>query len=359
MGVDMSTSPEDMLSDMPTGGVEMGMQPVDMGPADMTMTPVDMGVADMPDVEDMLDLADVEEYACFFPSSDPMCPQGPWGAGSLLSEFFIVPNATCCFDYTGNGQIDNRVGTQVIGLANNLGFADVNAAIARAVGTGELVYLITYANWENETQDLNIDMKMLTGTDTDLDYLDNLQGTGSFFVSPDSFEPHGDPKWRFANARVFASKLSATGGRLNITFPGLVDDVDLLLENVRIEADVVPGASLEAGGRVALINGRMGGALVRDRFYDSLNVVARNCGCIGQDILEPNASRTAYVCKLERTVCEQDPDDGCRTVGDRNFCFTLGLLSSQTDIDLNGDGRRDAFSFGATFTAVGTQLLNP
>lgn len=361
---DMSAQPDQGGEpDLVVGDDMPADQGVDMAPADMMETP-DMAPDMEPDMEPDMPLA--VEYPCAFPSSDPQCAQGEWGASSVLSEFYVVPNRSCCFDYTGDGQIDNAVGAQIVSLAQTLGFADVNSSIASAIGTGELVYLITYADWTALEADSNISLSMLSGTDTDLDYLDNLQGTGSFFPDPASLDAQGKPLWRFSQARVAApamaggqSKLSASGGSLDVTFPGLVDAVELRLEQVRLEASVVGGATLEAGGRVALVQGKLGGVLPRARFFDSLNVVSNQCACLRRDAFAYNAETNRYTCTLDQTYCAQDPDDGCRSVGDRALCSSLAFLSRQTDVDTDSDGRDDAFSFGATFEAVGTQLITP
>jgi len=371
-----TTTPVDMGSnnttpaDMDPGGGEDMDDPLDMDPADMA--PEDMNDGDMDDgdmapedmgEEDMEEIDMGPPVPCAFPSMDPACPMGDYGPGTFLTQFTIDASRSpvCCNDFNGDGNNDNFVGLSVIPLARTLGFADVNMAIASEIDAGELVYLMGFSNWSNVANDTSLDAFFLTGVDDDpMSYMDNLMGTGGFHVDPMSFDAMGDPISGFSIARVRNGKLSAFGGTLQVRFPDLVEDVDLVLVDVTFTADVEPvGADLAAGGGVRLTNGELGGILLRDRMLDSMNTVARNCPCLGTDILAPNSSGTSYTCLMDESAgdqCVNDPRDECSTIGQVQLCKTFATFSRLADVQTRNN--EAGYSFGARVTSVKTKLSN-
>lgn len=373
-GEDMTTTPEDMTE----GGEDMTVTPDMTAPEDMTVTPdmvagmdmetiedmpadmmVDMAIADMapdmPEEMDMLMYPDAEMFACAYPSSDPMCPMGEFGPGAYITSFEIVNDNTCCRDFDDDGMLENFIGSQILPSAEMLSGVSVNANLAQSIQDGETVFLFEFEDWQNDQYDPMIVTRMLTGTDTDGDLLDNQAGMGSFFVSPDSYDDQGDPLTQFMTSYVHMGDYTARGARLRIYFPGLLDAVNLTLTDVHINAKVTPGADLAAGGGVELIQGELSGALLRDEFFDSLNLVSNKCACLARDIYIKQANGS-YTCDLAMDECTTDPDSACRLTGRRDICFGLELYSKRVDIDSDGDGTRDSFSFGARFEAVPTEL---
>lgn len=335
------------------------MQDMVSSDPDATDTSRDMGM--MFEDEDMLTYPkDLVDYMCTFPSNDPACLFGDFGPGAYITEFVVEQNAQqpCCHDFNGDGTPDNLVGNTIISLAElaSQGQLDVNTNIADAIALGQIVYLFEFQEFGNEQYDKALRTTILTGTDTDDDLTDNIKGTGSFYASPKSYDAQNLPLWGFAHSSVYNHHLVAHGGDLRIFFPGLLDDVDLWLTNVRVEADVYPGSDLGAHGHVELHNGKLSGALLRNRFLDSMNRVAKGCACLGVDILLFEEERNRYQCTLKASACANDPEEECRLIGSRQNCLSFALISSRADLDLDNDGKRDAYSFGATFKAMGTTL---
>lgn len=373
---DMAGGGEDMQVDMRQPEVDMPVTPVDMGvdqgqpqdmPADMPAGGEDMA-ADMAVEEDMAaDMfmaPDLPAYPCAFPASDPACPSGDgYGPGSFVTRFEIATDEQCCHDLDGDGTNDNFIGSNIISLASSFGGVDVNANIQAAISQGRLIYLLEYDHFDNDRYDGSLGLKFLTGGDAMPPFGDNLVGSGSFMVDPNSYDSQGQPLWAFTSAYVIDGMLHAEGGQLQIYFPGLVEEVDLALRNVVLDATVTPGADLAEGGKVVLTDGRLSGGLMMERFYDSMNVVANACTCLGQDIFTKKYStvngqqQPYYDCALSASACANDPDDACRTVGDRQLCFFLGVASKNADVDTDGDGVRDALSFGTRIEATGTTLV--
>lgn len=314
-----------------------------------------------PDVEEY---PDVEPVDCAFPSDDENCPAGDFGAGTFLNEFTIVGDRSCCYDFDGNGSLDNFLGS-LIGTVSNLpGFGDVNANINAAIQVGELVYLFEYSELEHPKFDSDLTLTVYEGRDSDEDFGPNLVGAGDFEVLPHSYEMPGVPKWQFEQARVLNGELLATGGRLRISFPGMLDEIDLILEKVRIRAKIVDEtgkeADLKAGGRVWLTQGELAGALDRDTLFESLNEAGKGCECIqdAEAIFAYNSTHDSYTCALssaDKTRCRTASVE-CQNLAADATCMFLGLQSNKVDVDTDGDDKPDAFSFGARFSGVGASI---
>lgn len=338
---------------------DMGSDEEDTGSGD------DLGIDTGTDADDAGDdmadatmFPDVMQQECFHPSDDPSCPMGEFGAGTFLDFIEIDTSQECCRDFTGDGVNDNKIGLYVGALGAATG-EDLNANIDTAISTGNLVYLFEYSHWGNEEFDDDLALRVFLGQDADDMFGDNLAGDGEFEITADSFDTNGDPKWVFNNASVQNGHLIATDGELQLFFPNLLDDVQLLMTDVRIEADVVPPADLQSGGTVTLENGELSGALDRNLFYDSMNEAALACACLDKAVFIYDAQNDDYDCNVtaeDETACEFDPSSGCRFLSNRQACTFFQGASSDIDVDTDGDDEPDAFSVGTTFTGVGASI---
>lgn len=354
--VDMKTTtdmkdPKDMktLTDM---GKDLGKDfGSDMG-KDM---PGDMGVDQGPDMMDMLSYPDLMEFPCSFPSTDPNCATG-YGPGSYITKLKIVEDNSCCRDFDGDGNNDNFIGASLISTAKLAFQQDVNANIEAAINAGAMVYLIEYRDWSNEAYDPTMTLGLLNGVDTDGSLAENTAGNGEFNVLPDSFDAQGLPKYNFPVGMVHNYKMTANDGRMKIFFPGLIDGVELILVDVQIKATVKPGANLAAEGHAALGNGTISGAMLREPLFTSINAISNRCTCIGKDIFTFDAQTNKYQCTLNEDSCTMDPNSDCRNIGQKQLCSTLSFVSGRADLDVDKDGKTDAYSMGATFEAVPTKL---
>lgn len=309
---------------------------------------------------------DVEDYECFYPSADPNCAQGPFGPGSFITSLNIVSNRTCCFDYTGDGRNDNAIGVLLGQIQALPGMSDVNANIAFAINQGLLSYVFEFSNFANPFYDPSLNLRVLLGEDTDEFFADNLGGEGAFNVLPESFEEDGTtPKWAFDEARVNNGKLIASGGAIDLTFPGLIDEVAISLVDVHVRADVVDEAGKEpdltAGGRVWLSNGELAGVLLRDKLFESMNNAALGCDCI-QDarplMYSYNQDQDKYVCELtadDATRCNS-ASSACSDLANRTICLFFASYSTNVDVDSSGDGTNDGYSVGVRFESVGASI---
>lgn len=327
---------------------------------------------------------DVEPVDCAYPADDlDECDEeeGDFGPASFFSHFEIAtpPDEECCFDVDGEGGIDNHLGGFLLPLIEQAGIPgmdDINENISTSIQSGELTYLLESYGWDHPAWDNDLEMRVYMGTDSTGDY---MAGQGEFEVSSTSFDDDGEPKYGFQKVEVRDGALAAEGGRIQIMLPGLVDSISAELEEVqlvgRIEHD--PEPDLEAKGHFEIIDGRLGGALIRDTFFKSLNEEALGCDCLdlpdGIDYDDPNLYEDgifiynppqsedhpgSWTCDVKSTadenVCEDSGDPVCYTLGDAALCGGLSLISDETDIVIDGE---QAYSIGARFQSVPATIV--
>jgi hypothetical protein len=307
--------------------------------------------------QDVFMFPDADVDPCAFPSADPTCPDGPYGPGSFITALQIPEQPTCCFDYTGDGVIDNKIGS-LLSIARGLGF-DVNAGLTDAIANGQLINLLGYANVQNAEFDADLDVAFYKGADADFDFGLNLLGLGDFLILVESLNADTSPRWTFGSAQIRNSLLDARDGQIDLDFPDLLDQVRIPVIQGRIEATILPGADLRAAGRITLDQGKMGGVVLRDEFFQSLNDASQACFCLAKDVYERQADGS-YDCVStpdDEIIC-QGASAGCQFLARQQYCGLLGTaISNAVDVDTDGDNLPDSYSFGATFTGVGASIL--
>lgn len=352
-GRDVAAEPLDVGGD--SGG---GAPLADAGPA--TDVAVEPDVPSVPERE----WPAVTPEACAFPGAPETCPQGSYGPGSFINSLQIVEDDSCCRDFNGDGRPDNYMG-KIVGLARTLGLVDINRQIGLAIQYGLIVYLLEYSYLDHPEYVQNLGVKLYQGVDTDRDFTDNMYGFGDFLIKPESFDPLGNPLWQFPRGEVYDRQMKAEGGGINLFFPGLLEEVVLRTVDVRVSARLEPPVDTFAGGRVRLTGGEMSGSLSRDALFQSLNDATRNCECIGRDLFqrEPTGRYSCRTTQGEHEAClvtDPDASGGCANLSDPSpvaMCNFLAGQSAAMDVDTDGDGVLDAYSFGARFEAVGARIV--
>ena len=339
-------------------------------------------VVDEPDA-DVDDGPDVEEVDCAFPSDDPECEGGDFGPATFFTEFVIETRDeedACCFDLCQDvggsmeGFIDNRIGEQIVGPLSGVdGIEDINHNINASIQSGDLMYLLESAFWNHPEWDNDLELRMYRGSSTVETMERNLAGEGSFNIGADNFDDDGEPLYGFGQARVNDGVLTAEDGFISVEFPGLVDGVQVLLGNVKITGDIVqdPEPDLTAGGKFALENGKLGGVLLRDRLFKSINVLSHDCPCLDVDVEDPDnpdlyqeglfryrETADDWRCTAKEGVADQCQGSGdpsyCQVLGHNQLCTLLGMYSSNYDCEVDGEV---GFSIGVHFESVTTEIL--
>lgn len=342
---------------------------------------------------------DVDPVECAYQANDddPDCEEGDFGPASFLSRFEIAddPGEPCCFDLTGDSDdesdYDNLIGHMVVPAveAGLPGFEDVNDSLRTSLETGNLTYLLEATRWEHPQWDEGLNLNVYRGGDAD-DMDDALAGNGTFWLAPDAVDDDGNPRFGFSEAQVRDGELEASDGTVEIGIPALVEGLTVRLNNVQLRGDISqsPAPDLTADGDFAINDGEMGGVVVRDDFYLSMNELAQGCPCIFEDDPEyddydeddlldldpwedgifhfvpddddPNHPGNWHCLGKEvGSACEDDPQPQCRTLGDEQFCSILGAFSNEWDVPEQwheDDDEEVGYSIGIRFQSVATDI---
>lgn len=338
---------------------------------------------------------DVDPVECAFPSDDPGCESGDFGPASFFKDFEIeTEENSCCTDLTGDGVVNNYIGEEIVAAIseNSPGFDDINQNILASIQSGELTYLMEAAHWEHPRWEADMDLHVYMGGTTEDSWEDQEAGEGAFNLSPANFDEQDEPKFGFESVHVRDGNMTARDGFIEVMFPGLVEAIAAQLGGVEINAEVVmedPEPDLTAGGGFSLVNGELGGAILRDQFFKSMNEESLYCNCLQLDETDPeeadlwkdglytyiegdgewvdgefvydegdNVSPGRWRCDWKAgggDACE-DPSEPveCRTLGNNNLCSTLDLFSNNTDVWIDGE---PSFSIGVRFETVPVDIL--
>lgn len=339
-----------------------------------------------------------------------------FGPGSLVTSFQIAgrnvggtADPECCFDYNGDGEIDNSLGGTLIGVSADT-FDSLNASLASSIADGSLILAFEHDGLTDlsagEDYKLNFWLGQLGGvdcsvqancsdaacantaacagsgdtfedcsTDTDEDG-DGDAGcadsdctdtaicaeldTSAIEIDPNSVDQGTFPQAQVDNAKIDGDKLSAGPGSVKLSIDLLDTPLELVISNAQIEADVDTTQSTIADG-IWLTNGKLGGVVRIDDILDGVNNFASTCDCMGlsgDDAISYQANDVAGTAECnvgttEADACTADGQDSCATIA-KNCSLVVNVLPLLADIDTDNDGTNDAVSVGAKFETVGT-----
>ncbi len=332
----------------------------DAGDGDTDDVGEEPDVDDAGDDEEELVFEDVDPVDCSFPSDDPDCADGDFGPASLFTRIHLVEDDSCCADFTGDGEEDNLLGSVMGALSGVDGFEDINANIAHAISTGDLMYLLETKNWVHPGWDSNLDLYIHGAGSSDHFMSENLAGEGSAYLENWSMISGTDQRrYGFDEAYVHDGVLHASGGSFQIRFPGLIDSIDARMEKVSLQANVVqnPEPDLAAGGGFFLREGRFAGAIMRDALFETMNEAAIDCECMGDDVVlyfyEPGGDRWGCGLKEEDVQACVGGTQECVALANQSLCDNLALFSGAADVEVDGER---AFSVGAYMEGVSIEI---
>lgn len=313
------------------------------------------------DDEEELIFEEVDPVECAYPSSDPDCPQGDFGPASFFANLYIVPDETCCADLTGDGEYNNVLGNLVGALEGVDYFGDVNQNLENSLAEGDMTYLIEASGWDHPRWDSSFDLFIHEAGSSPYPAAVNRAGEGAFRLRHWSIiEGTNIRRYGFGSAYVFDGQLVARDGIFQLRFPGLIDAIDAQIEKVTLEGTVVqdPAPDLTAGGGFTLKEGRLGGAVMRDALFETMNEAAQDCECMGDDVVlyfyEPGQDRWNCGLKAEDEAACVGGTFECRALAQRQLCFALAAISTQADVDVDG---KKALSIGMYVEGVPTEIL--
>lgn len=273
----------------------------------------------------------------------------------------------CCFDFDGDGEMDNALGGLVGSLAPLLG-ADLNITelISEAIVDGDLVVLLEYKNLDSDTDDADMQMYGFLGAydvDNGTTFTEAITGTGDFLVSESSFkfDESGNNTWipqiNFEDATIAGGVMVAGPSLFKIAIPLGEVLLSLDISGTQIEGDVAYGAN---GVGLDINTGMLGGYVQMEDIYGALNAYFdTNCTCLGLDgplvtYIDEN-TKAQCASKPPTSTCSDDPDtEICDTIA--GFCgLALGFI--KPDIDSDDTGVPDSISIGAWVEAVSANIV--
>lgn len=277
------------------------------------------------------------------------------GDASYLSEL-TVPGMgeSCCFDFTGDGVPDNKLGTLLATLESQF---NVNELISDAILDGSISIVFEHSGLDDASDDEEVGLNGFI-CDSDDSYEDKAAGNGNFTADASSFVPGtATPLIAFGSAAIAAGVMTAGPSLFILSLPLLEGvDLNLTIHNTQIEALSSPGTS---GTGLDLNEGKLGGVIPLGELYNALNAFGESqCSCLGLDgpLISWMGEGTTAVCSsdYETDACNADPDtETCSTIAG-----ACGLVTTllKADIDTNANGVKDAISIGLNFKGVSANL---
>jgi len=240
-------------------------------------------------------------------SKDGLCiakcamPQ-TWGAAGVITSLETPGDAALvaqiCPDYSGDGKGDNGL-KQVAGMAN--------PEIQKAIAGGDMGILFEFEGVTDFTNTAAFDLNGLVGKPVS-------QGSTDFEVDPAAYDPDTcEPLISFADASIQSGTFQAGPSVFILDLAALgVKEVPLVLKigDAQLSGDIVSG---DPNG-VTVQNGILAGVLTKELIDEALAIA----------------------------------EEQCNVPSPPSFCSYLGVvkqfLPMMFDLDLNGDGKKDAMS---------------
>ena len=335
------------------------------------------------------DCAELLACTCEVPLRGGECPT-EWD-GSFAGPFSYIHNiqipepdtdAYCCFDFDGDGEIDNGLAGLLGPLALIAGDGlDIEATIEEALADDSIAILLEWGKGAEE----NGFWVYLGTNDTDGDgepdqsFGDRAGGDGVFQVERDAIDEFGS-LIQFNTATRDGDDIEAGPSLFRLNIPIDTEDfslnLDLTIEQATIAGTVMDDATgvasvdedFDIDGETITYGGwGLGGVVPLDQIGQLLNDLVAGCACAGFDPSEPiityGEQPSGYVME-----CAQQPTGGC-TADDGVICENVGLVCSTAlpliptigiaDIDTDNSGFADAMSVGIRLSAVGATLADP
>ncbi|TNF29342.1 MAG: hypothetical protein EP329_16010 [Deltaproteobacteria bacterium] len=279
------------------------------------------------------------------------------------------PADDCCFDYTGDGVVDNKLGN-ILALAGTL-IGDLNATIQEQVESGSLVVLLETKNVTDAANSSDVTINGFLGEDADADLTNNASGTASFTVNNSSFkEGTKEPLISFSGAEISSSVLTAGPSLFQLSIPILEGAVlSLAITQTRIEATVATGPNgegLTMDGDVTdpdtgdAYGAKLGGVITQDDLFAGINgFMDASCVTINDDdgkLVSFDSSTGKWSCAKTADQDTSACEDGDPATQLGSYCGAL-LAFIVPDVDTNDDGKKDAISIGIWVKATSATAL--
>ena len=323
-----------------------------------------------------------------------------WGPGSVISNFELTSEDAkeCCFNIDGSedGSKDNGLAT----LLSFLPGANIDVEVKQSLVNGEFVVLNEHQGLTSLDQSEEFAVNFFLGeygSDTASNYVTKVDSDCSFeegsscelmtsagetfLINPESFDDGVQPQAQLTPATISGTDLDAGPGVvvLNLNVAGL-GTLGLRINGATIEAQVDKDASDLAGDGVTVTDGKLGGYVLLKDVVGLINNLMNSCDCLDnptQAITVPSDDASDPDLKPDGCYDDTLPEEDCEITckeevemktgdcGDNSpgvcpesgtVCSSIGLMTDTADLDVDGDGNKDALSIGAIFELTGAKI---
>lgn len=305
------------------------------------------------------------------------------GPFSYINNLQIPPrdsDAACCFDFSGDGVVDNGL-AMLVGALGVLGEdLDIDATLQEALEGDDIALIFEWGQGADEagfhaylaTNDVDDD-----GTPDD-DFATRVAGDGTFQLDPAGVDEFGSIV-QFNMASEVDGVVTAGPSQFRLNIPIDTEDFSLDLDLTIEQATVTGELTDVTNGRASVnpeydVDGEMvefgglqlGGVVPLDQIGELLNTLASDCACAGFDDTMPVITYGDDGVQYN-LACAQTPAGEC-TEADGVVCENLSLVCSflpslpslgLNDIDTNNNGVGDALSVGIRLSATGAIIADP
>ena len=282
-------------------------------------------------------------------------------------EFTDRDTQECCFDYTGDGTPDNRLGALLGMLGGLIGSGDeptsLQDTLDEAIEDGTISLLFDWMEWPDGDGAAKFGVLIGDAEQTEegevaQDFATRQAGDGNYTINEASVDAHG-PLVQFQLAEVEGGSLVTEFSTFDIVISpaafgieGLEANIEISLEAALIDAELTEednGIHTVDGENEAeefVGGGRLGGVVVLPELLDLLGGLVEDCTCIpGDDPLVSwsyefdglGGGRINVTCNYSpdelNAACGGDDESAiCGAAG--TICGAIGLATSFLDVDL-------------------------
>ena len=283
------------------------------------------------------------------------------GPSSVITSLVVPPPGTCCKDF---GAISKNLGPDnaLAGLASAVSIlgVDLNAEIADALGTEQIVLLLDHYQLDLAALPANFELAALFGAyDNGTTFADALTGNAEFLINPNSFVPGTGEPAGHAAASFDASSMATDPFDLTLQLPFGFGFGELSVSEGEING--VVGTTGPNG--IEYTSGTISGYVPLTAFFDAFNAVAASecsCASLTGDPFTFDETLGMWTSDCSPTVemdCTDPGEDICVTLLGTACSVIPITLPGLADIDTDGNTNDyEALSLGLELTAEQAQI---
>lgn len=287
-------------------------------------------------------------------------------SGASIVSTLAIESDSCCFDFTGDGVVDNSLGGTLDSLGSLVGFTrqDANSAIQQSIDSGDFALVLEHDGQIGFTTSPPYTTHIYEAQPQCF-ATPGVQGGNVYKLNPSSFDAAGQPLYALAQTMLAQGQISASGGVLPFTLSFFGTQISVPISALKLSATVDATNSALPDKGVALNGGKLGGIIKVTDFYGGLNKAAAQCACYNNPGNVPLISYTNVSDGSCNTInASMCPSGGPCEQLESNCSLLVSIMPSLADVDSNavgsgcdGAGRTcDAVSVGLSFSAYGARI---